>query len=77
MPFTGPINSELSALSKAEARARDVKCSCPTSPWCRGQASADWATCSTSCRACKLPPWQPPVTASIQAGSGVLDADQG
>ena len=78
MPFEGPINIDpgIAAL-RATARAREVRCTCPTSPWCRGQASADWATCSTSCRACKPPPWQPPVTTSIQTGSGGMDGDQG
>ena len=57
-PFAGPIHLD---PPSAPAPGREVRCTCPTSPFCRGQASADWLTCSTACRACKPPPWQPPV----------------
>jgi hypothetical protein len=72
VPFAGPINvdPDVAAL-KAQQRDREVRCTCSGSPWCRGRDSADWLTCSTSCRACKPRPWQPPV----QAGSGGLDAE--
>jgi hypothetical protein len=73
MPFQGPINSELSALSRAEARAREVRCTCQRSPFCRGRDSADWLSCDRACKACKPAPWQPP----IQPGQGGMDADQG
>jgi hypothetical protein len=73
MPFEGPIvvDPDVAAL-KAVAGTRDARCTCDRSPFCRDQASADWATCSTACRACKRPPSQPP----IQPGRGALDADQ-
>jgi hypothetical protein len=76
MPFEGPIvvDPDLAAL-KATQRSREVRCSCEGGPFCRGPLSHDWLDCSTSCRACKPPPWQPPVTGSVQAGSGGLDAE--
>jgi hypothetical protein len=76
MPFEGPIHLDLTpeaAAVRAAARTREVKCVCDRSPFCRGRASADWATCSTACRACKPPPWQPP----IQPGPGSMDGGQG
>jgi hypothetical protein len=76
MPFEGSIHLDLTpeaAAVRAAARAREVKCVCPTSPFCRGPLSRDWLDCSTACRACQAPTWTPP----IQAGSGDLDADEG
>jgi hypothetical protein len=64
MPYEGPIHLDLNpqamALS-AKARAREVRCVCDRSPFCRGQASADWLTCNRTCRACKPTPFRPPV----------------
>lgn len=78
-PFDGRIHTEPRSTKVAE-----VRCTCARSPWCRGAASADWATCSTACKACQPAPWRPPTRTpalasdgAIQAGSGGLDADQG
>jgi hypothetical protein len=73
MPFEGPIHLDQEAA--AHARAREVRCACDRSPFCRGQLSADWLSCNPRCKACQPPPWQPPVTASVQAGTGGLDAE--
>jgi hypothetical protein len=40
--------------------ARVTYCTCPAGPWCRGQASADWAACQTSCHACRPPLFMAP-----------------
>jgi hypothetical protein len=79
--FLGPINPDV--VTAAAVRAREVKCICTRSPWCRGASSRDWLTCSTACRACQPTPWQAPTRTpavagdAVQAGSGALDADQG
>jgi hypothetical protein len=69
MPFEGPIDidPDVAALKTAQ-RAREVKCSCEGSPFCRGWASADWASCSTACRACKPAPFKPPTRTPALAG---------
>jgi hypothetical protein len=56
--FEGPIH--LDTDTAAAARAREVRCTCARSPFCRGRDSPDWLTCSTTCRACKPAPFQPP-----------------
>lgn len=38
-PFRGPINPELSALSRAEARAREVRCTCERSRSARARTA--------------------------------------
>ena len=77
MPLAGPINVDPdTAALRAESRAREVRCLCEGSPFCRGPLSSDRLSCNSRCRACKAPPWRPPTT-SIQAGSGGLDADEG
>jgi hypothetical protein len=65
--FHGPIAVDLdpeAAASRAQARADAVRCTCPTSPFCRGQASADWLACSARCRACRPDAWQPPTSSA-------------
>jgi hypothetical protein len=57
-PFEGPIHLE--PRDATVTRAREVQCSCERSPFCRGQASADWLICAASCRVCRPFPWQAP-----------------
>jgi hypothetical protein len=64
--FQGPIHLD-QAAAKA-ARVREVKCSCPGSPWCRGVSSADWLTCNTACKACRPTPWQAPTRTPALTG---------
>jgi hypothetical protein len=53
VPFAGPINVDPDfAALKAAQRGREVRCTCPGSPWCRGRDSADWLTCTRTCRSC-------------------------
>lgn len=56
--FLTPIN--LDAAAAAFTRAHEVQCTCERSPFCRGQASANWLICAASCRACQPSPWQAP-----------------
>jgi hypothetical protein len=57
--FLGPVHFDADAA--AAVRAREVRCTCTRSPFCRGPLSRDWLDCSTTCRACKPAPWQPPI----------------
>jgi hypothetical protein len=74
VPFAGPINvdPDVAAL-RAAARDREVRCTCDRSPFCRGQASADWLTCATSCRACRPDPWRTPT----RTPAGAVNAREG
>jgi hypothetical protein len=78
MPFEGQIHLDPGvAVQAATARAREVRCSCARSPFCRGQASVDWLTCSTSCRACRPDPWQPPAVSVPPAVDGTPEGANG
>jgi hypothetical protein len=77
VPFAGRVNVHPdTAALRAESRAREVRCLCEASPFCRGLLSSDWLSCNSGCRACKASPWQPPTIASIQTGSEGLDAEK-
>jgi hypothetical protein len=53
MPFAGPINVDsYTAAVHAQARAREVCCTCDRSPFRRGQDSADWLRYVSTCRSC-------------------------
>jgi hypothetical protein len=47
-PFEGRIRPEPVVVTEPESKA--VRCSCSTSPWCRGPLSQEWASCSHTCR---------------------------
>jgi hypothetical protein len=72
--FREPLHASLdpdTAALRTVRTAGELRCTCP-SVFCRGQASVDWLSCDRACRACKPPPWTPPV----HPGPGELDADQ-
>jgi hypothetical protein len=71
-PLHAHLDPEDAALHAAGLRTPDLRCSCST-PFCRGQGSADWLNCDRACRACRPPPWTPP----LQAELGALHDDQG
>jgi hypothetical protein len=49
-PFEGPIHLE--PRPPLDPASKGAHCTCPTSPWCRGPHSQDWAVCSRGCRSC-------------------------
>ena len=52
--FQQPIRADRAPCDPVPRVTADRRqpCSCAQSPWCRGQDSADWATCTASCPAC-------------------------
>jgi hypothetical protein len=51
--FTGRLNRDTIVFrDPAASLGRPTHCTCPTSPWCRGPHSQDWAVCSRGCRSC-------------------------
>jgi hypothetical protein len=48
-PFEGPIHIEPSDPT-AGAKTPGTHCTCPG--FCQGRTSADWATCSSTCKHC-------------------------
>jgi hypothetical protein len=59
-PFETPITAADEPAPSRISRGRERPCSCALSPFCRGQASQDWAVCSTSCASCAPTPWKAP-----------------
>lgn len=56
------VNRETAVLRDPAAKlSRPAYCLCERSPFCRGAASQDWATCDSGCRACRLPTPRPVV----------------
>jgi len=74
-PLHAHLDPEDAALHAAGLRTRDLRCSCST-PFCRGQDSADWLTCERTCRACRPRPFQPPTHTAAGEGTpeGAHDA---
>jgi len=54
-----PINTDPDRIPRIPS-GREKPCSCPISPFCRGQASPDWLICAADCRAYQPPPWMAP-----------------
>ena len=46
--FDAPIHTERPGA--LDPTSKPVHCTCPG--WCRGRSSADWLTCSLTCKAC-------------------------
>jgi hypothetical protein len=69
--FEGPIHVDPDATVRV--RTAEPRCTCTRSPFCRGQASADWLTCSTGCRACQPDPWRTPT----RTPAGAVNAREG
>lgn len=46
-------------------KGRERPCSCDRSPWCRGQASKVWESCSTGCAACAPTPYRAPTRTPV------------
>jgi hypothetical protein len=59
--FETPIHAGDEPKPPRVPTGREKPCSCGRSPWCRGQASRDWASCSATCAACQPSPWRAPV----------------
>jgi hypothetical protein len=51
MRFDQPLHREPHDPT-AGIKTPDTHCTCTRSPWCQGRSSADWATCSSTCKHC-------------------------
>jgi hypothetical protein len=69
--FDGPANRETAVLRDRSAKLPKAQfCTCPAGPFCRGAASADWASCSPTCRPCSLPASRPVERSDPSSGEG-------